>query len=173
MINNLNDGMAWALLPLFFAARGLDLRQIAILSAVYPAVWGLGQLATGWLSDHVGRKVLIVAGMLLQSVAIAGFVLLNGYSWWLAAAVLLGAGTAMVYPTLLAAISDVAAPFVRATSVGVYRSWRDGGYAVGAVVAGVLADTAGFPTAISAVAILTAISGLTVWVRMPRRRPGP
>jgi MFS family permease len=167
MVNNLNDGMAWALLPLFFAARGLDLRQIAILAAAYPAVWGVGQLGTGWLSDHSGRKVLIVAGMLLQALAITAFVLLNGYSWWLLAAVLLGAGTAMVYPTLLAAIGDVAAPADRATSVGVYRTWRDSGYAVGAIVAGVVADAAGFQTAIAAVAILTAISGLIVWIRMP------
>jgi MFS family permease len=167
MINNLNDGMAWALLPLFFAARGLDLRQIAILAAAYPAVWGLGQLGTGWLSDHIGRKVLIVAGMLLQAVAIAALVLLNGYSWWLLAAMMLGAGTAMVYPTLLAVIGDVALPANRATSVGVYRTWRDSGYAVTAIVAGVLADAAGFQTAISAVAVLTAISGLIVWIRMP------
>jgi MFS family permease len=173
MVNNLNDGMAWALLPLFFAARGLDLRQIAILAAVYPAVWGIGQLGTGWLSDHVGRKILIVAGMLLQALAIAAFALLDGYSSWFLAAVLLGAGTAMVYPTLLAAISDVAAPMERATSVGVYRTWRDGGYAVGGIVAGVLADIAGFPTAILAVALLTAASGLIVWMRMPHRRPGP
>ena len=172
MVNNVNDGMAWAMLPLFFAARGLDLRQIAVLAAIYPAVWGLGQLGTGWLSDRIGRKVLIVAGMLLQAVAIAAFVLLNGYSWWLLAAVLLGAGTAMVYPTLLAAIGDVATPADRATSVGVYRTWRDSGYAVGAVVAGVLADAAGFPTAIAAVATLTAISGLIVWIRMPPRRRG-
>jgi MFS family permease len=173
LVNNLNDGMAWALLPLFFAARGLDLRQIAILAAVYPAVWGIGQLGTGWLSDHVGRKILIVAGMLLQAIAIAAFALLNGYSSWFLAAALLGAGTAMVYPTLLAAISDVAAPGERATSVGVYRTWRDGGYAVGGIVAGVLADAAGFSTAILAVAMVTAASGLIVWVRMPYRRPGP
>jgi MFS family permease len=172
MVNNLNDGMAWALLPLFFAARGLDLRQIAILAAAYPAVWGFGQLGTGWLSDHIGRKVLIVAGMLLQAVAIAAFVFQTGYSWWLAAAVLLGAGTAMVYPTLLAAIGDVAAPADRATSVGVYRTWRDAGYAVGAVVAGVVADAAGFQAAIATVAILTAISGFIVWIRMPMRRWG-
>jgi MFS family permease len=172
MVNNLNDGMAWALLPLFFAARGLDLRQIAILAAAYPAVWGLGQLGTGWLSDHVGRKILIVAGMLLEAVAIAAFVLLNGYSWWLLAVALLGAGTAMVYPTLLAAIGDVAPPADRATSLGVYRTWRDSGYAVGAVVAGVIADAAGFPTAIAAVASLTAISGLIVWIRMPPHHRG-
>jgi MFS family permease len=167
MVNNLNDGMAWALLPLFFAARGLDLRQIAILAGVYPAVWGVGQLGTGWISDHVGRKILIVTGMLLQALAIGGFVLLGGFKAWLVAAVMLGAGTAMVYPTLLAVIGDVAPPVDRATSLGVYRTWRDSGYAVGAVVAGVVADTAGFPAAIAAVAALTGLSGVVAWIRMP------
>lgn len=172
MVNNLNDGMAWALLPLFFAARGLDLQQIGILAGVYPAVWGVGQLGTGWLSDHIGRKVLIVGGMLLQAVAIAGFVLLSGFTSWLIAAALLGAGTAMVYPTLLAVIGDIASPADRATSVGVYRTWRDSGYAVGAIVAGILADVAGFPAAISAVAVLTALSGLLAWARIPGGLPG-
>jgi MFS family permease len=169
MVNNLNDGMAWALLPLFFAAQGLDLREIAILAAVYPAVWGFGQLGTGWLSDIVGRKVLIVSGMLLQSAAIASFVVLPGFAWWLAAAVLLGAGTAMVYPTLLAAVGDAASPANRATSVGVYRTWRDAGYAVGAIVAGAVADAAGFPAAIMAVAALTGLSGVLAWTRMPAK----
>lgn len=167
MVNNLNDGMAWALLPLFFAAHGLDLRQIGILAGVYPAVWGIGQLGTGWISDHVGRKLLIVGGMLLQAVAIAGLVLFSGYPSWLAVSVLLGIGTAMVYPTLLAVIGDAAVPADRASSVGVYRTWRDSGYAVGAIVAGTLADTAGFSAAISTVAVLTALSGLLAWARMP------
>ena len=169
MVNNLNDGMAWALLPLFFAAQGLDLREIAILAAVYPAVWGFGQLGTGWMSDVVGRKVLIVGGMLLQSVAIASFVALQGFAWWLAAAVLLGAGTAMVYPTLLAVVGDAASPANRATSVGIYRTWRDAGYAVGAIVAGAVADAAGFPAAIVGVAALTGLSGVLAWTRMPGR----
>lgn len=166
MVNNLNDGMAWALLPLFFAAHGLDLREIGILAGVYPAVWGLGQLVTGWISDHIGRKVLIVSGMLLQAVAIGAFVLLAGFPWWVAASALLGVGTAMVYPTLLAAVSDVASPSDRATSVGVYRTWRDGGYAAGALVAGTVADLAGIPTAIAAVAILTGLAGVLAWIRM-------
>ena len=169
MVNNLNDGMAWALLPLFFAAQGLDLREIAILAAVYPAVWGFGQLGTGWMSDVVGRKVLIVSGMLLQSVAIASLVVLQGFAWWLAAAMLLGAGTAMVYPTLLAVVGDAASPANRATSVGIYRTWRDAGYAVGAIVAGAVADAAGFPAAIVAVAALTGLSGVLAWTRMPGR----
>jgi MFS family permease len=166
MVNNLNDGMAWALLPLFFAAHGLGLREIGILAGAYPAVWGAGQLATGWISDHMGRKRLIVAGMLLQSLAIAGFVIFPGFGWWVAESVLLGAGTALVYPTLLAVISDAARTPDRATSVGIYRLWRDSGYAVGAIVAGTIADAAGFSAAIVTVAALTAISGLVVAVRM-------
>ena len=167
MVNNLNDGMAWAMLPLFFAAHGMDLRQIGILAAVYPAVWGLGQLGTGWLSDHIGRKALIVGGMLVQAAAILALVVAGGFGGWLVASAVLGAGTAMVYPTLLALVGDVATPAQRATSVGVYRTWRDGGYALSAVVAGVVADVAGFSTAITAVAALTALSGLVAWARIP------
>jgi MFS family permease len=166
MVNNLNDGMAWALLPLFFAANGLGLREIGLLAGAYPAVWGAGQLGTGWISDHLGRKPLIVAGMLIQSLAIAGFVGLPGLSWWIVECVLLGVGTALVYPTLLAVIGDAARTPDRATSVGIYRLWRDAGYAVGAIVAGVIADLAGFTAAIVTVAALTGISGLLVAVRM-------
>ena len=166
MVNNLNDGMAWALLPLFFAAQGLGLREIGILAGIYPAVWGAGQLGTGWISDHLGRKWLIVAGMLLQSVAIAGVAIRPGFGWWVAESAVLGAGTALVYPTLLAVIGDAARTPDRATSVGIYRLWRDAGYAVGAIVAGFIADTAGFPAAIVAVAGLTGVSGLLVAFRM-------
>jgi len=162
---------AWALLPLFFAAHGLGLREIGLLVGTYPAVWGAGQLVTGWMSDQLGRKRLIVAGMLLQSVAIAGFVALPGLGWWLAESVVLGAGTALVYPTLLAVISDVAQIPDRATSVGVYRFWRDSGYAVGAIVAGVIADAAGFSAAIVTIAVLTGVSGIIVVIRM--RESGP
>lgn len=172
MVNNLNDGMAWALLPLFFAAHGLGLREIGLLAGVYPAVWGAGQLGTGWISDHLGRKRLIVTGMLLQSVAIAGFVVLPAVlAWWVAESILLGAGTALVYPTLLAVIGDAARTPDRATSVGIYRLWRDSGYAVGAIVAGVIADAAGFSAAIVTVAVLTGASGLLVAVRMRETRP--
>ena len=166
MVNNLNDGMGWALLPLFFAAHGLGLREIGLLAGAYPAVWGAGQLGTGWISDHLGRKRLIVAGMLLQSVAIAGFVVLPSFAWWIVESVLLGVGTALVYPTLLAVIGDAARTPDRATSVGIYRLWRDAGYAVGAIVAGVVADAAGFPAAIVTVAALTGASGVLVAVRM-------
>ena len=171
LVNNLNDGMAWALLPLFFTAHRLGLREIGLLAGVYPAVWGSGQLLTGWISDHLGRKTLIVAGMLLQALAIAGIVIGSSFAWWMAASVLLGVGTALVYPTLLAVIGDAARIPDRATAVGIYRFWRDAGYAVGGIVAGVIADEAGFPAAIATVAALTALSGLVVAVRMDEPRP--
>lgn len=160
MINNLNDGMAWGLFPLFFASMGLPIEDIGLLAALYPAVWGLGQLGTGALSDRLGRKPMIVAGMLVQAVGIG--VMLMGVSFWLLAVAmgLLGLGTALVYPTLLAAISDVAHPTWRASSVGVYRLWRDGGYVVGALIAGVLADLLGYTWAISVIGLLTALSGM-------------
>jgi MFS family permease len=166
LVNNLNDGMAWALLPLFFATHGLGLREIGLLASIYPLIWGAGQLGTGWISDHVGRKSLIVVGMLAQALAIAGFVIVPGFGWWLAESVLLGIGTALVYPTLLAVVSDAARTPDRASSVGIYRFWRDSGYAAGAIVAGAIADAAGFPAAIITVACLTGLSGIVVAVRM-------
>ncbi len=166
MVNNLNDGLAWGLFPIIFAAAGLGLRDISILVALYPAVWGLGQLFTGLWSDRVGRKPLIVAGMLIQALGLAVVATADTFWWWAVAAVLLGAGTALVYPTLLAAIGDVAHPNWRARSVGVYRLWRDGGFAVGAVLAGVLADAFGLRAAVWVVAGLTLASGLVVAVRM-------
>jgi MFS family permease len=166
MVNNLNDGLAWGLFPLLFATAGLSLGQIGVLAALYPAVWGLGQLATGPISDRYGRKPLIVAGMLLQAAALAWIAAAGSFTTWATAAVLLGAGTAMVYPTLLAAIGDVAHPAWRARAVGVYRLWRDGGFAVGALLAGVLADAYGIRAATAVVAALTAASGLLAWARM-------
>jgi MFS family permease len=166
MVNNLNDGLAWGLFPLLFAAAGLSVARIGVLAALYPAVWGLGQLVTGAASDRYGRKPLIVAGMLLQALALSGFALAGSFAWWATAAVALGAGTALVYPTLLAAIGDVAHPAWRARSVGVYRLWRDGGFAVGALLSGAIADVYGIRTAIWVVAALTAASGLLVAVRM-------
>jgi MFS family permease len=165
-VNNLNDGMAWGLLPLFYATAGLSLGEIGILAATYPAVWGLAQIATGALSDRIGRKRLIVAGMLLQAVAIAVIAAGSSFGIWFAGSAVLGLGTAMVYPTLIAAIADVATPAWRASAIGVYRLWRDLGFAAGAVVAGVTADRLGMPAAISLVAGLTAVSGLVVLVRM-------
>ncbi|MER6590298.1 MFS transporter [Micromonospora purpureochromogenes] len=171
MVNNLNDGLAWGLFPLLFATSGLPLTRIGILAALYPAVWGLGQLVTGQASDRYGRKPFIVAGMLAQAVALAWIALADGFAGWAAAAMLLGAGTAAVYPTLLAAVGDVAHPAWRARAVGVYRLWRDGGFAVGALLAGAVADLAGIRAAIWVVAALTAASGLLAWVRMYETHP--
>jgi MFS family permease len=166
MVNNLNDGLAWGLFPLLFATAGLTLGQIGVLAALYPAVWGLGQLATGALSDRHGRKPLIVAGMLLQAAALGWVAAAASFTAWAIAAALLGAGTAMVYPTLLATVADVAHPTWRARAIGVYRLWRDGGFALGALLAGVLADAYGIRTATATVAALTAASGLLAWARM-------
>ena len=171
MVNNLNDGLAWGLFPLFFAAAGLTVGEIGVLAAVYPAVWGLGQLATGGLSDRIGRKPLIAGGMLTQAVAIAAIAATEGFWLWAAGAALLGAGTAMVYPTLLAAIGDVAHPRWRARSIGVYRLWRDGGFAVGALLAGLLADAVSIEAAIWTVAALTGLSAVVVIVRMYETHP--
>ncbi|WP_030268234.1 MFS transporter [Streptomyces sp. NRRL B-24484] len=171
MVNNLNDALAWGVFPLLFAAHGLSIGQIGLLAALYPAVWGLGQVLTGWWSDRIGRKHLITAGMLLQSAAIAMVAAGTGFSVWAFAQILLGAGTALVYPTLLAVVGDVAHPAWRARAVGVYRLWRDGGFAVGALLAGALADARGLTTAVWAVAALTAAAGLMVAVRMYETHP--
>jgi MFS family permease len=171
LVNNLNDGLAWGLLPLLFVRGGLPVGQVGLLAALYPAVWGLGQLVTGPLSDRLGRKPLITAGMLVQAVALAGTALAGGFLPWAAGAILLGAGTAMVYPTLLAAIGDVAHPTWRASAVGVYRLWRDAGFAVGALLAGLIADLAGLEAAVWVIAALTAASGLIVAVRMYETHP--
>ena len=160
LVNNLNDGLAWGLLPVLFAADGLTVGEVGVIAALYPAVWGAGQLITGALSDRVGRKPLIVGGMLTQAAALGGFATGTGFGVWSAAAVLLGVGTALVYPTLLAAIGDVAHPSWRASAVGVYRLWRDSGYAVGALIAGITADLIGLRGAVGIVATLTAASGL-------------
>jgi MFS family permease len=160
LVNNLNDGLAWGLLPILFAADGLSVAEIGVLAALYPALWATGQLVTGALSDRTGRKPLIVTGMLIQAVALAGFAAATGTVPWAIAAVALGIGTAFVYPTLLAAIGDVAHPTWRASAVGVYRLWRDSGYAIGALIAGITADLFGLRGAILTVAVLTAASGL-------------
>ena len=174
LVNNLNDGLAWGLFPILFAAAGLSVARIGVLAALYPAVWGLGQLFTGALSDRVGRKWLIASGMWLQAIALAVIATVDAFGWWAVAAVLLGAGTAMVYPTLLASIGDVAHPSWRARSVGIYRLWRDGGFAVGALLSGIVADVLGIRAAVWTVAALTAASGLVVAVRMyeTHHRPG-
>jgi len=171
LVNNLNDGMAWGLFPLYFATARMDLRSIGTLAAIYPATWGIGQLFTGAWSDHVGRKWLIAAGMWVQALGIAVIILGNGFPAFATGAVLLGLGTAMVYPTLLAAIGDVAHPLWRASSVGVYRLWRDLGYALGALLAGITADLFGLAAAMWIVATLTLASGVVVALRMAETLP--
>lgn len=165
-VNNLNDGLAWGLFPLIFATAGLGLGAIGVLAGLYPAVWGLTQLITGGLSDRWGRKWLIATGMWLQAIGIVAISLLWSYSGFATGAVLLGVGTAMVYPTLLASIGDVAHPTWRASAVGVYRLWRDLGYAAGAVIAGVVADLFGLSQAALVIAALTFLSGIVVAIRM-------
>jgi MFS family permease len=168
--------MAWGLFPLFFAAAQMNLGQIGTLAAIYPATWGITQLFTGAWSDRIGRKWLIASGMWIQAVGIAAVVVSSGFAGFAIGAVLLGIGTAMVYPTLLAAIGDVAHPSWRASSVGVYRLWRDLGYAVGALLAGVTADALGLPAAMWLVSALTFASGVVVAVRMSEtlpRHPAP
>jgi MFS family permease len=174
MVNNLNDGMVWGLLPLFLAGAGLGVERIGIIAAVYPGVWGLSQLVTGVLSDQLGRKWLIATGLWVQALGIVLVVVTRGFGWWVGAAALMGLGTALVYPTLLAAVSDVAHPEWRGSAVGVYRLWRDGGYAVGALLSGLLADAFGIPLAIAAIGGLTFLSGMVVagvmYETLPRRQ---
>ena len=167
LVNNLNDGLAWGLFPLFFAAAGLSLGKIGVLAFVYPATSAFLQLWTGAWSDRVGRKGLIAAGMVIQGAALAAMVVVDGFTGWAACGVVLGAGTAMVYPTLLAAVGDVAHPTWRGSAVGVYRLWRDLGYAAGALLAGALADALGMRWAIVVIGALTAASGVVVMLRMP------
>jgi MFS family permease len=163
--------MSWGIYPLFFAAHGLDVARIGIIKAVYPAVWGVLQIATGPLSDRFGRKGLIAWGMAVQAGGIWLTVLVPDYTAWLVGAALQGLGTAMVYPTLLAAITDHAHPTWRASSLGVYRFWRDLGYAVGALLAGIVADLVGFAASIHVVAALTLLSGVVVAAAMRQRPP--
>ena len=170
LVNNLNDGMAWGLFPLVFAAAGLRLEAIGLLAAIYPATWGVGQLVTGALSDRTGRKPLIVWGMWVQAVGIAATALSATFAGFAIGGVLLGLGTAMVYPTLLAAVGDVAHPAWRASAVGVYRLWRDLGYALGALLAGLIADAFGLGAAMWAIAALTFASGVVAATRMSETR---
>ncbi|VWB12364.1 MFS transporter [Burkholderia lata] len=169
MINNLNDGMSWGIFPLFFTTLGLGIERIGILKAVYPVVWGSGQIVTGPLSDRWGRKGLIVAGMWVQAAALALTALTGQFRWWFVASVLLGLGTAMVYPSLIAAVSDASEPGWRARSLSVYRFWRDLGYAIGALSAGLMADRFGFAAAILVVAVVTFVSGGVVALMMRER----
>ncbi|GGG63952.1 MFS transporter [Kocuria dechangensis] len=174
LVNNLNFGLSWGLFPLLFATAELSVDQIGLLFALYPAVWGLGQLVTGALSDRIGRKHLITAGMTTQAAALVLIALGDGFGGWALGTMLLGAGTAMVYPTLLAVVGDVAHPAWRGRAVGVYRVWRDLGYAVGAVLGGIVADLLGLHAAVWAAAGISAVSALVVAVRMyETHRPEP
>jgi len=172
LVNNLNDGMSWGVFPLFFAANGLGVERIGILKAAYPVVWGLLQVATGPLSDRWGRKGLIVGGMWVQAGALFLTAFTREFGWWLAASLLLGLGTAMVYPSLIAAVSDASHPSWRARSLSVYRFWRDLGYAIGALSAGIIADLFGLAWAIGSIAALTFVSGVIVAALMQERPIG-
>jgi MFS family permease len=172
LTNNLNDGMAWGLFPLFFSSHGLSVAAIGVLVALYPLVWAVGQLGTGALSDQIGRKALIVAGLGVQALSLALVVSGHTFAVWAAGAVALGLGTAMAYPTLLAAIGDVAHPDWRASAVGIYRLWRDGGFVVGALLSGVVADAFGLNAAIWTVAAITAAGAAIVALRMDETRRG-
>ena len=167
LLINLKEGVAWGLLPIFFAAQGLEVRQIAWLAALYPAVWGITQLGTGTLSDLIGRRPLIVGGLLVQAMALVGFAVFNGFVPWAASAVVLGVGTAAVYPTLIAQVSDLVGPQTRASAIGRYRLWRDLGYAVGGLVVGQLADLLSFRATIVIIAALLVVSSLIVRVLLP------
>ncbi|MCA1824613.1 MAG: MFS transporter [Mycobacteriales bacterium] len=169
LVNNAVDGLAWGILPLLFASEGLTVARIGVLAALYPGVWGVGQLFTGAWSDHVGRKPLIVGGMLLQGAALALVAASTGFGPWMIAAVLIGAGTAMVYPTLIAAVGDLALASWRATAVGVYRLWRDSGYVVGGLVGGIVADAFDVRAAVWAVSGLSVASAIVVATRMDGR----
>lgn len=170
LVNNLNDGMSWGIFPLFFVSFGLGVERIGILKAVYPATWGILQVATGPLSDRWGRKGLIVGGMWIQSAGLFLTAATRQFEWWLVGSLLLGLGTAMVYPSLIAAVSDASHPTWRARSLSVYRFWRDLGYAIGALSAGIIADIFGMAWAIVSIAALTFLSGIVVAVLM---REGP
>ena len=166
LVNNLNDGMSWGIFPLFFASFGLGVERIGILKAIYPATWGILQISTGPLSDRWGRKGLIVAGMWVQAAGLFLTAAMRQFEWWLVGSLLLGLGTAMVYPSLIAAVSDASHPTWRARSLSVYRFWRDLGYAIGALSAGLIADRFGLSWAIASIAALTFLSGLVVAIVM-------
>lgn len=172
LVNNLNFGLSWGLFPLLFAGSGLAIGQIGLLFALYPGVWGVGQLFTGALSDRWGRKHLITVGMVTQATALAVIAAADSFGLWAASTILLGAGTAMVYPTLLAAIGDVAHPAWRGRAVGVYRVWRDLGYAVGALMGGVVADLWSLRTAVWVAAAVSVVSALVVVIRMYETHDG-
>ena len=166
LVNNAVDALAWGILPMLFASAGLSIGSVGVIAALYPGVWCVAQLFTGAWSDRVGRKPLIIAGMLLQGAALALMAAGTGFVVWAAGSVLIGLGTALVYPTLIAAVGDVAHPTWRATAIGVYRLWRDAGYVVGGLLGGVVADALDLRAAVWVVAVLSVVSGVVVAVRM-------
>jgi MFS family permease len=166
LINNLNDGMVWGLFPLLLVSKGFDLHETGIIVAIYPAVWGLGQLYSGKLADNYCKKTLLFLGMFLQAIALLGMVWANSFFWFIALSSLLGIGTAIVYPTFLAAISDYTHPDQRPRSIGIFRLWRDLGYAIGAILTGLIADRFGLPAPILAIGLLTLASSLIIRFRM-------
>ena len=168
LVNNLNDGMVWGLLPVLLMSNGFSLEEVGKVAAVYPVVWGLGQLVTGAMADRLSKKWMLVFGMLIQAIAIGLLVPAVGFSEYIGISIVLGIGTAVVYPTFLAAIADHTHPDQRARSIGVFRLWRDLGYAVGAVVTGIIADLLGIDASVYAIAIITFLSALTIWIRMER-----
>jgi len=166
LVNNLNDGMVWGLFPLLLVSKGFDLHETGIIVATYPAIWGLGQLYTGKLADKYCKKKLLFIGMLMQGIALLAMIWANSFSWFLALSTLLGIGTAIVYPTFLAAISDYTHPDQRPKSIGIFRLWRDLGYAIGAILTGLIADSFGLVAPILAIGLLTVVSSLIVRFRM-------
>ena len=161
-MNNLNDGMVWGLFPLLLSSKGFDLHQIGIIVATYPAVWGLGQLYSGKLADKYCKKTLLFIGMFIQGIALLGMISANSFSWFIILSSLLGIGTAIVYPTFLAAISDYTHPDQRPKSIGIFRLWRDFGYAIGAILTGLIADRFGLVAPILAIGLLTIASSLII-----------
>lgn len=167
LVNNLNDGMIWGLLPVLLISRGFELGEIGKIASIYPIVWGFGQLVTGKMADHFSKKGMLFWGMLVQGFAIIGLTMANSVSIYFLLSVVLGLGTAVVYPTFLTAIASASHPIQRAESLGTFRFWRDLGYAVGALISGIMADQFGIPVAVGIIGIVTLISSLIIGFRMP------
>jgi MFS family permease len=168
LINNLNDGMAWGIFPILLASKGFSIDKIGVVTAIYPAVWGIGQLFTGKMADHYSKKSLLFIGMLLQGIVLVAFPFASTLTHYIMLSVLLGWGTAMVYPTFLATIAENTHPVDRAGSLGVFRLWRDAGYAIGAVITGIIADRFGINAAIVTIGMLTVMSAIVIAFRMNR-----
>ncbi|MGN6264811.1 MAG: MFS transporter [Ginsengibacter sp.] len=166
MVNNLNDGMAWGILPILLASKGFNMEAIGVVTAIYPAVWGIGQLFTGKMADHFCKKDLLFLGMLLQGIALVVLLFAQTLSHFIILSSVLGIGTALVYPTFLATVADNTHPTDRAKSIGVFRLWRDSGYAIGAILTGIIADTFGIHASILTIGVITIFSAGVIWFRM-------